>query len=124
MFLIEENIYNPENTITDSKTNIIFNHIYRHYIFHIIKNIDDCPVSVSVKIQELPGTGKSFIANTTRNIDINLNPMFLSYICCFPTGCAALLINGTAHHQLFNIPIGKHFDKPPKDWKEKILLQL
>ena len=28
------------------------------------------------KIQGLPGTGKIFIANTIRNIDINLNPMF------------------------------------------------
>ena len=79
---------------------------------------------MSVKIQELPGTGKSFIANTTRNIDINLNPMSLSYIWCFPTGCAVSLINGTAHYQLFNIPIGKNFDKLPKDWKEKMLLQL
>ena len=29
------------------------------------------------------------------------------------------LINGTAHHQLFNIPTGNVFHKPPKNWKEK-----
>ena len=58
---------------------IIFNHIYQYYIFHIVKNINDCLVSMNVKIQGLPGTGKTFIANTIRNIDINLNPMFLLY---------------------------------------------
>ena len=59
---------------------IIFNHIYQYYVFHIVKNIDDCPVSMNVKIQGLPGTGKIFIANTIRNIDINLNPMFFNHI--------------------------------------------
>ena len=105
MLLIEEHIYNPENTITESQKNIIFNHIYQHYIFHISKDKHECPVSMTVKIQGLPGTGKTFIANTIRNIDINLDPMHLSYTCCAPTGCAASLINGTTHHQLFNIPI-------------------
>ena len=119
MSLIEEKIYNPENTITDSQNVNIFNHIYQYYIFYIIKDIDDFSVSMNVKIQGLPGTSKTLISNTIRNIDINLNPMFLSYICCVPTGCAASLINGTTHHQLFNIPTGKYFYKPPKDWKEK-----
>ena len=64
------------------------------------------------------GTGKTFIANTIRNIDINLNPMFLSYTCYAPTGCAASLINVTTHYKFFNIPTGKVFHKPPKDWKE------
>ena len=45
--------------------------------------------------------------------------MFLSYTYCAPTGCAASLINGTTHHQLFNIPTGRKFHMIPKDWKEK-----
>ena len=57
LLLIEENIYNPENTITDSQKNIIFNHIYQHYVFHIVKDIDDYSVSMNVKIQGLPCTG-------------------------------------------------------------------
>ena len=122
MLLIEEHLYNPENTITDSEKNIIFNHIYQHYVFNIVKNIDNYPVSINVKFQGVPSTCKSFIANTIRNIDINLNPMFLSYTSCTPTVCAASLINGTTHHQLFNIPTGKVFHKPPKDWKGKMLL--
>ena len=73
---------------------------------------------MTVKIQGLPGTGKTFIANTIRNIDINLNLMFLSYTCCVPTGCVALLINGTTYRQLFNIPYGRNFLKHSKDWKE------
>ena len=119
MSLIEEHLYNPKNTITDSQIIIIFNHIYQHYVFHVVKNIDDNLVSMNFKIQGLPGTGKKFIANTIRNIDINLNPLFLSYTCCAQTGCAASLINGITHHPLFNIPAGNVFHKPPKDWKEK-----
>ena len=61
MLLIEANIYNPENTITDSQKNIIFNHIYQHYVFHIVKNIDDYLVSMNVQIQGLPGTGKHLL---------------------------------------------------------------
>ena len=70
---------------------------------------------MNVKIQGLLGTGKKIIANTMRNIDINLNPKFLSYTCCAPTGYAASLINGTTHHQFFNIPTGIVYHKPPKD---------
>ena len=48
---------------------------------------------MTIKIQGLSGTGKKIIANTINNIDINLNPTFLSYTCCAPTGCVASLIN-------------------------------
>ena len=75
-----------------------------------------------VNIQGLLNTWKRFISNTIRNIDINLNPTFLSYTCCAPTECTASIINGTTHHQLFNILTGKFFHRPPKDWKEKMLL--
>ena len=47
---------------------------------------------MTVKNQGLPGTGKIFTANTIRNIDINLNPLLLSYTCCAPTGGAISLI--------------------------------
>ena len=98
MLLIEENIYNPENTITESQKIITFDHIYQYYIFNISKDKHESPVFVTVKIQGLLGTGKTFITNTIRNIDINLNPMYLSYTYCAPTGCTASLINGTTHH--------------------------
>ena len=87
----------------------------QHYIFHTSKDTYESPVSTTVKIQGLPGTGKTFIANTIHNININLNPMFLLYTCCAPTGCAASLFNGTTHHQLFNIPIGNKFHSAPTD---------
>ena len=74
---------------------------------------------MNIKIQELPGTGKTFIANTIRNIDIILNPMF-SYTYCAPTECSASLINESTYHQSFNIPTGRRvFHNSPKDWKEK-----
>ena len=50
LFLIEEDLYNPQNTITDSEKYIMFNHIYQHYIFHIVKDIDDCPICMNVNI--------------------------------------------------------------------------
>ena len=123
MLLIEENIYNLENIITESKTIIIFNHIYQHYIFHISKEKHESPVSVTVKIQGLLGTSKSFIPNTIFNIDIILNNMFLSYTCCDPTGYAASSINGTTYYQLFNIPIGKKSIPLLQFGIKKILLQ-
>ena len=122
MLLIEKNIYNSQNTITDSQKVIVLNHIYQHYVFHIVKDIDGYPVSVNFKIQGLPGTRKIFFANTIRNIDINLNPMILSYACCTPTGCASSLINGTTSHQLFNILTGISFFSLLKNGKKKILL--
>ena len=89
LLLIEENIYNPQNTMTDSQNIIMFNHIYQHYVFHIVKDIDDNPVSTNVKIQGLLGTGKTFIASTIRNIDINLNPMcFIIYLLCSNWTCS------------------------------------
>ena len=76
-------------------------------------------MSLTVKIKEVSGIGNTFIANTIRNIDINLNTLFLSYSCCAPIGCAPSLINGTTHHHIFNIPTGRNFYKIPSDWKEK-----
>ena len=76
MLLFEENIYNPENTITESQKIIIFNHIYQHYVFHKFQNTDVSPVCITVKIQGLLGTGKTLITNTILNIDIDLNLLF------------------------------------------------
>ena len=45
--------------------NIIFNHIYQHYVLYIVKDIDDYSVSMTVKIQELPGTGKKYFQHNT-----------------------------------------------------------
>ena len=43
LLLIEEHLYNPENTITDSQKRIVFNHIYQHYMFHKFKDTDISP---------------------------------------------------------------------------------
>ena len=76
MLLTEEIIYKIENTATDSQNTITLNHIYHHYIVHNSKDNEFSPASTTVKIQELPGTRNISIANTIRNIDINLNLMF------------------------------------------------
>ena len=105
--------YNPTNIKSKSQKIIIFNHIYQHYIFQNINSNEEIPPSMNVKIQDLPGTGKTFIANTIRNIDIRLFPNSTCYSSCAPTGCAASFINGQTHHKLFNIPVGKKFMKEP-----------
>ena len=51
MFTDIKKKYNPQNTITDSPKFFLFNHIYQHYVFHIVKEIDDYPVSMNIKIQ-------------------------------------------------------------------------
>ena len=37
------------------------------------------PPSINIKTQGLPGTRRIFLADTIRNIDINLYPKSLSY---------------------------------------------
>ena len=118
MTTIEYEKYNPTNIKSKSQKIIIFNHIYQHYIFQNINSNEEIPPSMNVKIQGLPGTGKTFIANTIRNIDIRLFPNSICYSSCAPTGCAASLINGQTHHKLFNIPVGKKFMKQPVGWTE------
>ena len=66
---------------------------------------------MNVKIQGLPRTGKTFIANIIRNIDIRLFPNSTYYSSCAPTECASSLINDQTHQKLFNIPLGKEFMK-------------
>ena len=68
---------------------ITFNHIYQHYIFQNNNSNEEIPPSMKVKIQGLPGKGKTFIATTIRNIDIRLFPNSTCYSSCAPIGCAA-----------------------------------
>ena len=77
--------YNPTNIKSKSQKMIIFNHIYQHYIFQNINSNEEIPPSMNVKIQGLPGTGKTFIANKIRNIDIRLFPSSTCYASCAPT---------------------------------------
>ena len=73
---------------------------------------------MNIKIQDLPGTGKTFIINTIRNIVIRLFLKSTCYFSCVSTRCAASLINGQTHHKLVNIPVGKGFTKQPVGWTE------
>ena len=73
---------------------------------------------MNVRIKGLPVTGKIFIANTIRNIDIHLFPNSTYYSSCAPTGCTTSLINGQPHHTLFNIPVGKKGMKQLVGWTE------
>ena len=118
MTIIQYGKYNPTNIKFKSQKMSILNHICQHYIVQNINSNEEIPPSMNVKIQGLPGIGKTFIATTIRNIDIRLFPNSTCYSSCAPTGCAASLINGQTHHKLFNIPVGKNFTKQPVGWTE------
>eukprot|EP00957_Ditylum_brightwellii_P000496 38230-Ditylum_brightwellii.AAC.1 len=74
------------------------------------------PPSSHVKCQGNPGTGKSFVIMTLRNITRKLLKSNLADGVCAPTGCESTLISGMTMHHLFKIPTGKDkLFKPPKD---------
>ena len=118
MTTVQYEKYNSKNIKSKSQKIIIFDHLYQHYIFHNINSNEEIPSSMNVKIQDLPGKGKTFIVNTIRNIDIRLFPNSICYSSCAPTGCAASLINGQTHYKLFNILVIKKFTKQPVGWTE------
>ena len=118
MITVQFQKYNSTNIKSKSQKIIIFNHIYQHYIFYNINSNEKIPPLMNVKIQDLHGTGKTFIINTIRNIVIRLFLKSTCYFSCASTRCAASLINSQTHHELVNIPVGKGFMKQPVGWTE------
>eukprot|EP00957_Ditylum_brightwellii_P121581 9271996-Ditylum_brightwellii.AAC.1 len=81
-------------------------------------NPSDVPLSplLHVKCQGKPGTGKSFVIMTLRNITRILLKSNLADGVCAPIGCTSTLLSGITMHHLFKIPTGKDtLLKPPKD---------
>ena len=101
--LHDEIIHRPENCRGVSQKLLIYIHLLVHYEWQNIHH--EVPQCHHIKIQGKPGTGKSFVINTMRNITKSL---FKSNKCdeaTAPTGCAASLINGKTHFRSLRIPV-------------------
>ncbi len=61
----------------------------------------------------LPGTGKTFIINTLRNIVKIIYRSNVADAASAPIGCAAALIDGSTHARMMKIPIGREAVKAP-----------
>ena len=77
------------------------------------------PVSYHIKVQGKPGTGKSFVILTLRNINRNIFKSNKFDAVSAPTGCSANLIDGVTHNRLFKIPVGAKTHKVPTDWNSR-----
>ena len=127
MYLFQEDIYCPENAKGDMQTFLIYLHLYQHYTWDQYfesqsqglqqshRDMLTPPPSIHVKVQGLPGTGKTFVINTNRNVTRNIFQSNSNDITCAPTACAASLINGSTHCRVFKIPIGRQLYNSPTD---------
>ena len=115
--LFDDHLCKPENCKTDAQKLLIYHHIYHHYLLfkHKTGVIDHPPPSQHVFVEGLPGTGKSFITKTLRNITRKLWKSNRSDMASAPTGCAAALIEGSTHCRCSSIPVGKMFYKSTRD---------
>ena len=124
--LINESLYRPEKAKGDAQKLLVFVHLYQHYLWkqyedNVKKAIDhddddcndiDIPPSLLIKVQGKPGTGKSFVANTVKNITRTVLKAKRDEASC-PTGCAASLIGGKTHFRALHIPAGKALHNKP-----------
>ena len=93
--------------------------MYYHYLQHQFSNnpINQRPPSLITYVEGKPGTGKSFVTQTLRNITRLLTQRNSSDMASAPTGCAAALIDGTTHYRSCSIPAGKQFQSAPTNLK-------
>ena len=75
---------------------------------------EGAPENFLVTVEGLPGTGKTFVIKTIRNITRKLHSSNMSDMATTPTGCAADLIGGSTHYRACKIPVGKQHWKTPK----------
>ena len=115
--LFDDHLCRPENCRTEAQKLLVYHHIYHHYrlFLHRRGEIDRPPPSQHVFVEGKPGTGKSFITKTLRNITRKLCKNNRADMASAPTGCAAALIEGSTHCRCSSIPTGRSFHKPPND---------
>ena len=117
--LFEIQKYNPENCRGEAQKFLIYHHLYHHYLLHKFDNKKrgKRPPSQFVLVEGKPGTGKTFITKTLRNITRLLTECNSSDIATAPTGFAAALIDGSTHYRSLYIPSGPPLYKQPTDIK-------
>jgi hypothetical protein len=126
--LFDPEVHKPENAKTEAQKDIIFHHLYSHYMLKKFEMDTQAaqhepgpmqpiprPPCQHVLVEGLPGTGKTFIILTLRNITRQIYKNNLSDMASAPTGCAAALIYGSTICRNYSIPTGKAYHKPPSD---------
>jgi hypothetical protein len=76
----------------------------------------------TIYVEGLPGTGKTFIINTLRNIVKIIYRSNVADAASAPTECTAALIEGSTHARMMKISIGREAVKAPflySDYKFK-----
>jgi PIF1 helicase. len=93
---------------------IVYILLYQLYRYHVATHTGAAtPPSIFMFAEGLPGTGKSRILKTMRNIVRLVRNSNKSELTSAPTGVAASLINATTHCRSCYIPTGKDFHKAP-----------
>ena len=70
-------------------------------------------LSLFTFVEGKPGTGKTFIIKTLRNVTRLLQKSNYSDMASAPTGCATALIDGQKHFRSCSIAMGRAFYKAP-----------
>ena len=107
--------YRPENCKTKAQKFLIYEHLYYHREWFKYQNGErnGQPKTLCTNVEGKPGTGKTFVTNTLRNMTRLLHNSNSADLASAPTGAAASLINGKTHSRCSSIPIGAAFQKPP-----------
>ena len=79
-------------------------------IFHNNER-NDPPKSLCTKVEGKPGTGKSFVINTLRNMTRMIQNTNNVDMASAPTGAVSAIINGATHCRSVLIPTGKALKK-------------
>ena len=100
--------YRPENCITPAQTFLIYKYLYYEWEWSKFNNNNTnvAPKSLCTKVEGRPGTGKSFVTNTLRNMTRMIHNTNHADIASVPTGAAASIINGATHCRSAFIPTG------------------
>ena len=107
--------YRPENCKTPAQIFLIYEYLYYQWEWSKFNNNDTnvVPKALRTKEEGRPGTGKSFVTNTLRNMTRMIHKTNNADIASAPTGAAASIINGATHCRSAFIPTGKAFQKSP-----------
>jgi hypothetical protein len=119
--MFEPNIYKPENVRGEEQDLIVHHSLYGHYMYERYENIVRDDTNATVKpppshmcfVEGKPGTGKTFVTKTLRNITRVVRKNNEADQGSAPTGCAADLLGGSTHYRELKIPIGKKFRAAP-----------
>ena len=117
--LFEYDTYKPENCHGDDQTFLVYEHLYyqRQWKLYQKGEIVERPPSLFTLVEGKPGTGKTFVTKTLRNVTRLLWGSNSADMASAPTGCAAALIDGKTHCRSCSIPTGRKFYQPPTNLK-------